>query len=87
MGEKCGTVVRGGPPLLPVKAQKGLLRFVTGARKFIRAKIFKLNILKKAIQKVVFAKNLREIARKFVPNFELLWKVRENNKSAQKFLK
>ena len=42
--------------------------FVAGARKFIRAKIFLLKILKKPIQKSFLANNLREIARKFVPN-------------------
>ena len=36
-------------------------------------------------KKVVLTKNLREIARKLIPNFELLCKVREN-KSARKFL-
>ena len=36
-------------------------------------------------KRVVLAKNLREFARKLVPNFELSWKVCEN-KSARKFL-
>ena len=61
-------------------------RFVAGARKFFRAKIFKLHILKKAIQKVLSANYLREIARKLVLNFEFVWKVREN-KSARKLVR
>ena len=43
--------------------------FVTGARKFIRAKIFKLYILKKAIQKSCFSQNLARNCSKISTEF------------------
>ena len=55
---------------------------VAGAQKFIRTKNFKLYIWKKAAQKSCFG---QQFARKLVPNFDVLWKVRKN-KSARKFL-
>ena len=67
------------------KISTKFLKFYAGVRKFIRAKIFKF---RKILQykNVVLAKYLREIARKLVLNFDVLFKVREN-KSLPKFVR
>ena len=44
-------------------------------------------VWKKKLQKSCLANYLREIARKLVPNFELLWKVRENKSAHTKCAK